>query len=92
MKAVIFDKVSIVFGPRPQDALPLMDKGQDRAAIQQATGQVRLYDNEIAHARRLAVAGYTAADVSAATLNVCDAAIERRAGVPSLYDVASGML
>ena len=40
MKAVIFDKVSIVFGPRPQDALPLMDKGQDRAAIQQATGQV----------------------------------------------------
>ena len=61
-------------------------------AVQQATGQVRLYDNEIAHARRLAVAGYTAADVSAATLNVCDAAIERRAGVPSLYDVASGML
>ena len=61
-------------------------------AVQQATGQVRLYDNEIAHARRLAVAGYTAADVSAATLNVCDAALERRAGVPSLYDVASGML
>ena len=61
-------------------------------AVQQATGQVRLYDNEIAHARRLAVAGYTAADVSAATLNVCDRAIERRAGVPSLYDVAQGML
>jgi len=61
-------------------------------AVQQATGQVRLYDNEIAHARRLAVAGYTAADVSAATLNVCDKAIERRAGVPSLYDVAQGML
>ena len=61
-------------------------------AVQQATGQVRLYDNEIAHARRLAVAGYTAADVSAATLNVCDAALERRAGVPSLYDVAQGML
>jgi len=61
-------------------------------AVQQATGQVRLYDNEIAHARRLAVAGYTAADVSAATLNVCDKARERRAGVPSLYDVAQGML
>ena len=61
-------------------------------AVQQATGQVRLYDNEIAHARRLAVAGYTAADVSAATLNVCDTALERRAGVPSLYDVAQGML
>jgi len=61
-------------------------------AVMQATGQVRLYANEIAHARRLAVAGYTAADVSAATLNVCDKAIERRAGVPSLYDVAQGML
>jgi hypothetical protein len=61
-------------------------------AVQQATGQVRLYDNEIAHARRLAAAGFTAADVRAATLNTCDAAIERRAGVPSLYDVAGGML
>lgn len=61
-------------------------------AVQQATGQVRLYDNEIAHARRLADAGFTAADVRAATLNTCDAAIERRAGVPSLYDVAGGML
>tara|TARA_E500000318_G_scaffold102364_1_gene106604 strand:- start:512 stop:1066 length:555 start_codon:yes stop_codon:yes gene_type:complete len=61
-------------------------------AVQQATGQVRLYDNEIAHARRLANAGFTAADVRAATLNTCDAAIERRAGVPSLYDVAGGML
>ena len=61
-------------------------------AVQQATGQVRLYDNEIAHARRLAAAGFTADDVRAATLNTCDAAIERRAGVPSLYDVAGGML
>jgi len=60
-------------------------------AVQQATGQTRMYDNEIAHARRLAVAGFTAADVKAATLNVCDQAIERRAGVPSLYDVAQGM-
>lgn len=61
-------------------------------AVQQATGQARMYDNEIAQARRLAVAGFTAADVRAATLNVCDRAIERRAGVPSLYDVAQGMV
>ena len=60
-------------------------------AVMRATGQVRLYDNEISHARRLANAGFTAADVEAATLNTCDRAIERRAGVPSLYDVAVGM-
>ena len=60
-------------------------------AVMRATGQVRLYDNEIAHARRLANAGFTADDVEAATLNTCDRAIERRAGVPSLYDVAVGM-
>jgi glycine betaine/proline transport system ATP-binding protein len=40
MTAVIFDKVNIVFGNRPQAALPLMDQGQDRAAINTATGQV----------------------------------------------------
>ena len=57
-------------------------------AVQQATGQSRMYDNEIAHARKLAAAGFTVADVTAATLNVCDSALERRAGVPSLYDVA----
>ncbi len=60
-------------------------------AVQQATGQVRLFDNEIAHARKLAAAGFTVADVTAATLNVCDSALERRAGVPSLYDVAQVM-
>jgi len=60
--------------------------------VMQATGQVRLFDNEISHATRLASAGFTAADVKAATLNTCDAALERRAGVPSLYDVAEGML
>ncbi len=38
--AVRFDNVSIVFGGAPQDALPLMDAGQDRAEIQKATGQV----------------------------------------------------
>ena len=40
MSAVEFDNVSIVFGDKPQSALPLMDDGQDRATIQRATGQV----------------------------------------------------
>ncbi|MGB0658937.1 MAG: choline ABC transporter ATP-binding protein [Mangrovicoccus sp.] len=38
--AVSFDNVSIVFGPDPQAALPLMDAGQSRAEIQNETGQV----------------------------------------------------
>nr|WP_319947336.1 choline ABC transporter ATP-binding protein [uncultured Shimia sp.] len=38
--AVEFDNVSIVFGEKPQEALPLMDAGQDRAEIQSETGQV----------------------------------------------------
>jgi glycine betaine/proline transport system ATP-binding protein len=38
--AVAFENVSIVFGDRPERALPLMDAGQDRAEIQAATGQV----------------------------------------------------
>ncbi|KAA0920757.1 choline ABC transporter ATP-binding protein [Aquicoccus porphyridii] len=38
--AVIFDKVSIVFGDHPDHALPLMDEGQERSEIQAATGQV----------------------------------------------------
>ena len=38
--AVRFDNVSIVFGEKPQAALPLMDEGQSRAEIEQATGQV----------------------------------------------------
>lgn len=38
--AVEFDNVSIVFGDRPQEALPLMDAGQDRPEIQSSTGQV----------------------------------------------------
>lgn len=38
--AVQFDNVSIVFGDDPARALPLMDQGQHRAEIQQATGQV----------------------------------------------------
>ena len=37
---VEFDNVSIVFGDKPQAALPLMDEGQDRGQIQRETGQV----------------------------------------------------
>jgi glycine betaine/proline transport system ATP-binding protein len=38
--AVLFDKVSIVFGNSPEQALPLMDEGKDRAEIQKETQQV----------------------------------------------------
>jgi glycine betaine/proline transport system ATP-binding protein len=38
--AVRFDRVSIVFGERPDRALPLMDEGLDRSEIQSRTGQV----------------------------------------------------
>lgn len=38
--AVEFDAVSIVFGDRPDAALPLMDAGKDRAEIQRDTNQV----------------------------------------------------
>ena len=37
---VSFDNVSIVFGDRPGEALPLMDAGQSRGQIQAATDQV----------------------------------------------------
>ncbi|MGC1495682.1 MAG: choline ABC transporter ATP-binding protein [Sulfitobacter sp.] len=38
--AVEFDNVSIVFGDKPETALPLMDAGQSRSEIEAATGQV----------------------------------------------------
>jgi glycine betaine/proline transport system ATP-binding protein len=38
--AVVFDNVSIVFGDRPQAALPLMDEGRSRAEVQTTTGQI----------------------------------------------------
>ncbi len=38
--AVVFENVSIVFGPRPESALPLMDAGRSRSEVQEATGQV----------------------------------------------------
>ncbi|MDX8347600.1 choline ABC transporter ATP-binding protein [Cognatiyoonia sp. IB215446] len=40
MNAVEFDNVSIVFGSRPQTALPLMDEGQERPEIREQTGQI----------------------------------------------------
>ncbi len=40
MNAVEFDKVSIVFGGNARAALPLMDAGQSREEIQEATGQI----------------------------------------------------
>ena len=60
-------------------------------AVQQATGQVRLFDNEITQARRLAVEGFTPQAVPAETLAVCGAALARRAGVPALADVARSL-
>ncbi len=38
--AVKFDNVSIVFGDKPEKALPLMDAGQSRSEIEAATGQI----------------------------------------------------
>ncbi|TWI29434.1 choline ABC transporter ATP-binding protein [Paracoccus sulfuroxidans] len=38
--AVEFDKVNIVFGGAPETALPMMDKGMERAAIKAETGQI----------------------------------------------------
>lgn len=58
-------------------------------AVQQATGQVRLFDNEIAHARRLAMRDVTVAEVREVTLAVCDEAMRKRQGVPSLADVVA---
>ncbi len=40
MTAVIFDKVSIVFGDKPGLALPLMDQALTRSDIQTQTGQI----------------------------------------------------
>lgn len=40
LPAVVFDNVSIVFGGKPQAALPLMDKGLSRGEIQSETDQI----------------------------------------------------
>ena len=38
--AVVFDDVNIVFGEKPELALPMMDDGLERADIQEQTGQI----------------------------------------------------
>jgi glycine betaine/proline transport system ATP-binding protein len=58
--AVRFDSVSIVFGPDPARALPLMDEGRSRAEIQQETGQVlgvHDCDLSVAHGEILVLMG-----------------------------------
>jgi glycine betaine/proline transport system ATP-binding protein len=40
VNAVEFDNVSIVFGDKPKNALPLMDAGKNRSEVQKDTGQV----------------------------------------------------
>ncbi len=40
MNAVEFDNVSIVFGSKPQTALPLMDEGLERPEIRERTDQI----------------------------------------------------
>lgn len=40
MSAVSFENVSIIFGDKPETALPFADKGLDRSEIQEKTGQV----------------------------------------------------
>ena len=57
-------------------------------AVQSRTGQVRNVASEINHARRLALANISIEQVRDATIQACDAALTRRAGVPSLADVA----
>ena len=37
---VKFENVDIVFGDRPELALPLIDAGKSRAEIQEETGQI----------------------------------------------------
>ena len=38
--AIVFDQVSVVFGKRPEQALPYMDKGLSRREVSEATGQI----------------------------------------------------
>ena len=40
LPAVVFERVSIVFGHEPHRALPLMDQGRSRGEVQAATGQI----------------------------------------------------
>lgn len=57
-------------------------------AVEARLGQSRQPANEMGHARKLAAAGVTGPEVYAATAATCDEWLKRRAGVPSLGDVA----
>ncbi|MDO5703864.1 MAG: choline ABC transporter ATP-binding protein [Paracoccus sp. (in: a-proteobacteria)] len=60
MNAVEFDNVNIVFGERPERALPLMDQGRDRGPIKAETGQVLGVHNcalNVAHGEILVLMG-----------------------------------
>jgi hypothetical protein len=58
-------------------------------AVEARLGQPRDPGNEMGHARKLAASGVTAPEVYAAAAATCDDWLKRRAGVPSLGDVAS---
>jgi len=58
-------------------------------AVEARLGQPRDPGNEMGHARKLATSGVTAPEVYAAAAATCDEWLKRRAGVPSLGDVAS---
>ncbi len=60
-------------------------------AVQQKTGQVKLFDNEVAHGRKLA-GKIAPAELQRLTTEVCEDWLKRRAGVPSLYDIAERIL
>ena len=62
------------------------------AAITRTTGQTRIIDNEINHARRLAEKGATVEQVTMATEALARQWLAERRGVPSLYDVAGSLV
>ena len=62
------------------------------AAITRTTGQTRIIDNEINHARRLAEQGATVEQVTTATEALARQWLAERRGVPSLYDVAAALV
>jgi glycine betaine/proline transport system ATP-binding protein len=40
MPAIVFDKVDVIFGPKPQEALALLDRGEGRDQIFEKTGNL----------------------------------------------------
>ena len=62
------------------------------AAITRTTGQTRIIENEINHARRLAEQGATVEQVTKATEALARQWLAERRGVPSLYDVSGSLV